>query len=176
MKCAKSECAHEVGIADPEKDLNYLCRCCSLPFSWKYTEKQDCTAVSISRDIAPDLVNRLNSIINNTGAVCVISSTWREQHTLGEIRDFLTEAGFTGEVIGMTPIGGWNRACEIEEWLKTKGFREDLPDVRNFIILDDNPIHEHPEKIPHLMECMIQTDWADGLQDHHVTEAIELLR
>ena len=51
--------------------------------------------------LCPEHVARLNTIIDATGAVCVISSTWRRMHTQGQNIRFLVAAGFTGEVIDL---------------------------------------------------------------------------
>lgn len=127
--------------------------------------------------LSPKHVDRLNSIINNTEAVCVISSTWRELHSQEEIDNFLTKAGFTGKVIGQTPVGGTCRAEEISEWLRRNKGR--IGNDCSFIVLDDNPLCEFDTECEthsaDLKDRFIQTDWMDGLQNHHVRTAIDML-
>lgn len=53
--------------------------------------------------IHPHLVERLNEIIEATGAEVVVSSTWREQWDTHQLQQILLEQGFKGKVIGRTP-------------------------------------------------------------------------
>jgi HAD domain in Swiss Army Knife RNA repair proteins len=87
---------------------------------------------------SPDCVSALNQITDMTGAVLVVSSSWR---MFGEdrIREILKEWGVTGKVIGMTPIlsGSASRSEEIEAWCRNN------PRPPVAIILDDDNIVGH---------------------------------
>ena len=76
--------------------------------------------------IDPDCVQRLNRILQQTGAVVIVSSSWRKKHALSEIVSALESRGFRGEVEGATSANGTlSRAEEITEWLAEN--RPELP-------------------------------------------------
>ena len=124
------------------------------------------------------LIN-LQEIIKLTGALCVISSTWRKGCSRSSMFMRLFQVlGFRIPVIGVTPTLGVNRGREIDDWLKThnKNF-DDYGDygsswnkpVRKFIILDDDRDME-----PH-MDRLVKTDNRTGLLAKHIKPAVELL-
>jgi len=127
--------------------------------------------------VSPSKVERLNRIIEETGAVCVVSSTWRQLYTVNELRTFLAEAGFQGNVIDITPtepgtgIHTWrnhrgHRGSEIQLWMNTNKDK-----IESFVILDDD------DDMGHLSPFLVQTDYHNyGLQDKHVQEAIAILK
>lgn len=49
------------------------------------------------------MITELNTIIHVTGAELVISSSWRESHTLDELKVLLRDLKVLGKVAGMTP-------------------------------------------------------------------------
>lgn len=125
----------------------------------------------------PKAVVHLNKICAE--AFVVISSSWRYGHGIGELKDFLNEAGFIGSVRGVTPMSheipglklsqilhGQTRGVEIDAWLRTGGIEFD---VDSFVILDDDSDTE-PHRDRH-----IKTEFADGLTEHHVAPALEIL-
>lgn len=123
--------------------------------------------------VDPEMVGRLNKIIEATDAKVVLSSTWRLIFgTDKTFNDYLIPAGFVGEVIGETPnlnirIGGnIPRGREIRAWLKQH------PEVDQFIILDD------VNNMDGLQDHLILTSFMNedgGLQDEHVKQAIDTL-
>ncbi len=116
----------------------------------------------------PAAVARLNRIIEVTGAVCVLSSTWRILHRLPEVRGFLSKAGFTGDLVDYTPGGGGPRGPQIRAWLdETKELGR--WEVKSFVILDDD------SDMGDLMPRLVQTSFQHGLQDEHVEAAIAML-
>lgn len=110
------------------------------------------------------LVGRVQEICECTGAVVVISSTWRILNTLVELREILATKGLKAEVIGVTPrkMSGY-RGEEIGIWLN------EHPEVEFFVILDDGS-----DMDPH-SDRLVQTDCEEGIQDRHVSRAVELL-
>jgi hypothetical protein len=80
-----------------------------------------------------EMVSNLNRLIRDTGAKVVISSSWRVINTQEEIDAALKQAGFVGEIIGMTPRSSHGfRGLEIREWHRGR------TDIENYIILDDD--------------------------------------
>lgn len=125
----------------------------------------------------PACVERLNRLIDATGAKVVISSSWRIGHSLQSMHQFLTEAGYRHGIIGVTPqwattaagnvTGGFSsRGAEIVSWLDRS---KETRGIKSFIILDDDC------DMIHLAPRLIQTNYQVGLQDKDVDKAIELL-
>lgn len=111
--------------------------------------------------IDPTTVVRLNAITNKTGAVLVITSTWRR---FWNVEKILRDAGVTAAVIGDTPfLPSSPRGCEIIEWLSQHH------DVEKYVILDDD------SDMGDVADALVQTQWEEGLEDHHVVEAIAKL-
>jgi hypothetical protein len=113
----------------------------------------------------PVCIERLNRIVEATGAKIVISSTWRILHTLEELKLWLKEKGFRGEVIGSTPVLYMERGVEIQTWLGAKGC-----DRSSFVIIDDD------DDMAHLLHKLVRTNMDGGLLDHHVDQAIKILK
>lgn len=90
-------------------------------------------------------VVRLNRLLKATGALVVVSSSWRIGRTLEELREILEHHAFEGEVIGKTPHDYHKcreRGDEIREWLAA------LPkENERFVVLDDDSdmeaVHGH---------------------------------
>jgi hypothetical protein len=117
-------------------------------------------------------VRRLNTLIRETDAKVVISSSWRITSTLDEIRGFLSAKGFVGEIIGETPVlpnlntekpDYGRRGREISEYLKS------INGLGSYVILDDScDMGEH-------MPYLVRTNMETGLLDHHVVAAKYIL-
>jgi hypothetical protein len=141
----------------------------------------------------PESVERLNKIIDQTGALVVVSSTWRHGRRIEDLQEILDRVGFKGKVIDTTPslnarIGlesaGYTvpRGCEIDWWLKSKKFQRinwskdkqleflEKSEVQNYVILDDDSDMLYPQR-----EHFVQTTWKDGLNDKHTDKCIEIL-
>ncbi len=83
----------------------------------------------------------LNHIINETGAEIILSSDWRHEYTLHEMREIFCHNGVLKGPIGFTPSsktyladnleGG--RADEIKKWLQDNAWKNDI----NWVAIDD---------------------------------------
>jgi hypothetical protein len=103
---------------------------------------------------SPDLVDNLNRITKATGAKIVLSSTWRKNRTLEELRQLFVEVGIEGELIDKTielRFYNWThsvpRGCEIYHWIDS---RVDLNHLwRKFVIIDDDTdmMYWHKENV-----------------------------
>src|SRR5206468_12444770 len=84
-------------------------------------------------DISPVCMRGLNTIVAQTGAQIVITSTWRYGKTIPELRQALAEHGFAGRVIGTTPrdMPGTDRGEQIAAWLAEHP-------VDSYVIIDDH--------------------------------------
>lgn len=98
---------------------------------------------------SPFSMSILNTIIEETGAKVVVSSSWRTGRSVKELTEILEANGFKGEIIGKTPhlrftgLEGYNysvpRGCEIKAWLET---HKDILGTKmskvRYVILDDD--------------------------------------
>ena len=111
-------------------------------------------------------VTVLNDLIRESGAKVVISSSWRLYYSLDKIRDILEDYGFSGDIIGKTPVmKGSQRGEEIKTWLQIHG-----EEVQNFVILDDH------SDMSDIQDYLVQTMSNEGLQKRHGVKALQLLR
>jgi len=121
-------------------------------------------------EICPNAINRLNHIIEQTGAVVCVSSTWRLGRKRTELQELLAHVGFKGTVIGKTPDfreGYPSRGKEIAAWLKqTLEARE----IESFVILDDDD-----DMLPEQQANFVKTSFKKGLTDELAAKAIEIL-
>lgn len=132
------------------------------------------------RQIDAVLVRRLQGICDATGAVVVISSTWRLGRHGAIIPRWLRAKGLTAEVIGNTPqihatdagTGAYcssPRGAEILAWLWTAARAG--RDVSRYVILDDEPDagFGHPGRF-------VQCGLDDGLTEAAADEAVRMLK
>jgi len=122
-----------------------------------------------AQGLDPFHITVLNDIIAKTRAVVVLSTSWRNSHSLNFLRLIFKHAGFTGFIIGdtprlfRTPDGEPRyRWHEIKTWL-------DNAKPEAFAILDDiddmGPLSDHH----------IHTTDEAGLQPEHVEQAVKIL-
>jgi hypothetical protein len=118
----------------------------------------------LRKDFDPACVAVLNRLVKETGAKIVISSTWRHFDPLDELRGKFTEAGFEGEIIGVTPMI-INRGDEILKWIRDNNY------TGRFIVIDDDVYDIEPyEDIPRESIIHVEDGWlAGGLKDEHVS-------
>ncbi len=117
------------------------------------------------------MVERLNQITEATGAKIVWSSSWRLFWDFEDAKQRFPEWGIEAELIGTTPSMAGPRGNEIQAWL------DNHPEVEAFIIVDDST------DMVHLRDRLVRTRFQDdipglvpGLQDHHVEQAIRMLK
>ncbi len=106
----------------------------------------------------------LNEIIYNTDAKVVITSTWRVQHSLEQLRSIFKIRGFRGEIIDKTNIIG-SRGEEIQEWLDTHS-------INKYVVIDDSVkdilLHINPKRV-------VKIESNIGLNDSHFDCITDLL-
>ena len=102
------------------------------------------------------MLNKLHEKYDDILYVC--SSTWRKQHTMFEMRDYLRLYGWTGDFHPdwKTDHEGPIRGNEIERWLIHH------PETDNYIILDDNS-----DMLEHQKYHFVQTDSYDGISSQN---------
>ena len=122
-------------------------------------------------------VAELNRLVETTGAVIVITSSWRILHSIDFIVGAMCAAGFKGKrrVVDITdrlhfatPSGvvigcSMPRAHEICEWL------DEHPWVESFVVIDDDRDAE-------ISGHFVRTDFETGLTASLVDQAARILR
>jgi len=141
----------------------------SAPFLTKHTTPYGIAIVG-SMDgvegIDPKAVDLLNTLVEESGANIVISSSWRFGHTIITLQSIFNRLGFKfpERIIGSTSdLPGKSRGEEISLWLKQ------VP-VDAFIILDDDT------DMKGVRDHHIKTDFNKGLLQEHVTRALEMFK
>lgn len=120
-----------------------------------------CVSSGLPR-IEAHLAERLNQIIQRTGARVVLSTTWRNWYYLGWLnlhgwKCLLGTHGIDCEVVGVLPRG--DKQARLEEWLGLRG------QIVDFVVLDDKRIHP----------CQVLTNGQQGLTAADVEEAVRIL-
>jgi len=110
-----------------------------------------------------ELIKNLNYIIENTGAKCILSSTWRYSYGYFALDTILYLLGAMPEIlIGQTKGDRATRGREIEHWLKGKH-------IESFVVLDDET------DIAPYMDNLVRVDSKVGLTKYDAERAIKIL-
>jgi FMN phosphatase YigB (HAD superfamily) len=122
---------------------------------------------------SPACVSALNHILEQTGAVIVVTSTWRA-HGFNKLnRIFEEEWHIKKSIFGFTPdltqkrgilFTGVERGEEIQKWLD-----ENQNIVGTFVILDDD------NDMKHLLPHLVRTTGRTGLLFTDAYRAVEML-
>lgn len=125
----------------------------------------DCAPIE---QVDPTLCRRLERVLAITGAVIVVSSSWRgDANTPPDVIESILHArgAPSARVIGATydPWTGSLRGHEIQRWL------DEHPEVTRFAIVDDEG------GMLHLTPRLAKTTLESGLLDDHVGRLVDLL-
>ena len=125
-------------------------------------------------NIDPAAVERLNRIVEPTGAKIVVSSTWRRGILFDLLKRLLEKNGFVGEIIGTTTTDRCDmcyRGNQIHHWIRN---HEEIVgkcwNYRSYVILDDDSDMLYWQK-----DNFIKTNGKYGLADADVEKAIAIL-
>jgi hypothetical protein len=131
---------------------------------WSEVTGQPIPKSAFDRLFSSHSIAILNEIVYITGAKVVITSTWRVQHSLEQLRSIFKIRGFRGQIIDTTKIIG-NRGEEIQEWLDTHV-------VNKYVVIDDSVkdilIHINPKRV-------VKIESNIGLNDIHFDSITDLL-
>lgn len=110
----------------------------------------------------PVAIKLLQRVIERTGAVCVLSSTWR----LGVDRKWLDkfQAYLGVSIVDCTREAYDKRGYQIQDWLDAH------QEVTHYAILDDDS-----DMLPEQMGNFVKTSHEDGLSYQNYVDLIEIL-
>ena len=138
---------------------------------WDYLRTDECQSsdnMSGPGYLDGACVQRLNTLIEKTGAKVVVSSTWRKSHTVDSLQQTLEEKGFGGEIIDFTTTRDLGkRADQIWDWLNNTS-----EEIESFVILDDDADAADIVLGAHFVGTSLDHG---GLQDKHVELAVKIL-
>lgn len=122
----------------------------------------------------PELVEKLNTILQQTGAKIVLSSTWRLGLNIEQANTLMKELGVNGEVVGITPSKENNytfRGNEIYKWIRdNESLVGKYYEYTDYLILDDDSDMLYWQR-----NNFVQTNGLKGLTDSNVMESIAIL-
>lgn len=115
--------------------------------------------------LAPGNVAVLDQIVRATGAVIVVTSTWRLAMPLEQLRAHFAEARCVAQIVDVTPdLDACRRDREIRAWLAAQ--REP---PRCYAILDDD------REMLSLSDRLVRTDQLVGLSARELPRVLALL-
>lgn len=136
----------------------------------------------------PEAVAAFNRIMAETGARVVVSSSWRLENSLNDIKAFLFDHGIdsTIEFIGVTPEIDfeveWHgdllelpdaRIKEIRAWLNQH------PEVQHFVVLDDQDIrldvNNDVKSDSEIESRWVRTIYEEGLTEEQADTAVRIM-
>lgn len=109
-------------------------------------------------------IGLLRRIVKQTGASCVLSSSWRLGMSEGEMLDLANRLGVP--LIGRTRsnAGREPRGAQIQDWL------DEHQDVQCYVIVDDDS-----DVLEEQQEFFVKVQFADGLSFHNHLDATRIL-
>ncbi len=126
---------------------------------------------SISDHIDPKAVAILQTLIDATGAVIILSSTWRHGNLLDILKQRFSDLKFTGQIIDITGsdhvANGWVRGNSIYLWLKTHVSKLS---TAKYVILDDDV-----DMLLFQADHFVHVNSQIGLTKANVDKAIQIL-
>lgn len=119
----------------------------------------------LSTFLDPSNVAVLNQIVRATGAVVVVTSTWRLTMSIEQLRGHFEDAGCVAEIVDVTPdLDAYRRDREVRAWLAAQ--REP---PRRWVILDDDP------ELDASPDTLVRIDQLVGLSARELPRVLELL-
>lgn len=116
-------------------------------------------------------VQRLNALVEQTGAKVILTSSRRMTKSVAEFQQIMQRRGFRGEISGKvddaTEPNGASRASEIAGWLLRHG------EPARYVILDDDPrLAELPAPY---RQHWVRTSYLQGFDALALAEALAIL-
>lgn len=122
------------------------------------------------RYLPPEKIALVKQVCDRTGAVVVVSSTWRNSD---DTADQLRHAGLCLHADWRTPLNarhigsiiiGRRRGAEIQDWLDAH------PEVSSYAIVDDDN-----DMLEHQLSRFVKTPFVDGMDAGHADALAKIL-
>lgn len=111
-------------------------------------------------------VAQYNIIVKETGAKCVVTSSWRvNRRSIKELQELFWSQGLDVEVIGFTPVLNEERGFEIKTWLEDHR-------CDKYVIIDDKT----DDILPYFPTNVIRPVSYIGLTKELANNAINVLK
>lgn len=119
----------------------------------------------------PRAIKRLNDLVNRSGAVVVLSSTWRAKYSPSEITKMMQDRGATFTVVASTPVlHGKVNSSRIPRGKEIATYIDSLANKpESFVILDD-----HDDMLSYT-QFLVKTTMRFGLTSDDVDRALNIL-
>ena len=118
-------------------------------------------------------VKNLNKLTRLTKSKIVVTSTWRLFHSLEELQKIFKKQGVKGEIISTTSIERAPIEEDIPRGKKISDWLEQYPDVRQYVIIDDDVQADCIQFHPH--NC-VETSYKQGFSpEDRFSEALAIL-
>jgi len=117
--------------------------------------------------INPEMMERLNRIVEVGKADVVVSSAWRTARRVEQLQALFERHGFRGKVVGKTGHGfNGERGMQILNWLELTGNEKAI-----VVVLDDEE-----SDMGQVLGVLVKTDGQVGLTDEDVKRAVTILK
>lgn len=125
----------------------------------------------------PEAIDLLNYIIQQTGALVVVSSTWRLSKTTDQLQELLNSVGFNGRVVDKTPSRlSYNKSIrgkEIKTWINVINLCDSQYSenrIERYAIVDDDR-----DMLESQLPFFVKTTFAEGLTKELADKIIQIL-
>lgn len=123
----------------------------------------------LQEPLEPNLIKRVGDLAKDTDSKIVLSTAWRNLHSMPYLKSLLASGIEPSRIIGRTPwLDKSTRGYEILSWLYNKG-----RDNQRFVVLDDNDYG--PFDMGPVRRHFVQTDPVLGVTGHDIRRAKLLL-
>lgn len=120
--------------------------------------------------IDPEAVKVFNDLVARSGAVVVLSSTWRAKYSVDEMNEMLKGRGATFKVSAATPILFGKLSARIPRGKEIAHFLRLLETPpESFVIIDDH------DDMLQLKKNLVQTNVKFGITKDDVEKALKIL-
>ena len=99
-----------------------------------------------------------NRMCKDFNLICVVTSTWRTNHTIEQLQKIFDEQGVTVKIYDYTPHLIEDRGLEIEQWLRENKWTK-------YCVLDDD-CYQIKKYVTNVVDCR---SW-EGIQEDQYDE------
>lgn len=117
----------------------------------------------------PKAIKVFDELVERSGAVVILSSTWRTHYSVDEMNEMLKGRGAKFKISAATPVLFGKLSSRIPRGKEIAEFLKKSEKADSFVIIDD-----HDDMI-HLKPHLVQTNVKHGLTKEDVEKALKIL-